>query len=130
MKVGVFCNREAKKFADIRGVLFAQLQQAGVAYEVYEKVEEMGDVDVLIVLGGDGTILKAAIEDNERLMRHFGIQWIPTRSFVVHVPPVSTFQRRTTRWRAVCRGNICILASWCRRTFSGSWRRRCASTTR
>ena len=74
--------------------------------------------------------LKAAIEDNERLMRHFGVQWTPTRSFVVHVPPVSTFQRRTTRWRTACRGNICFLASWCRRTFSGSWRRRCASTTR
>lgn len=73
MKVGVFCNREAKKFADIRGVLFAQLQQAGVAYEVYEKVEAMGDVDVLIVLGGDGTILKAAIEAGRRGVCILGI---------------------------------------------------------
>ena len=65
-----FIETLAKKFADIRGVLFAQLQQAGVAYEVYEKVEEMGDVDVLIVLGGDGTILRAAHDTGARI---FGI---------------------------------------------------------
>ena len=73
MKVGVFCNKETKKFIPIRDALFAELSENAISYDVYEQVEEIGGVDVLIVLGGDGTILRVAIEAGRRGICLLGI---------------------------------------------------------
>lgn len=73
MKVGVFCNKAAKKFLPIRDELFRQLRRSGIRYDVYERVEEIGEVEVLVVLGGDGTILKVAIEAGRRGICLLGI---------------------------------------------------------
>ena len=73
MKVGVFCNSSTKKFEEIRRKLFAELENRGIVYSVYYSVEEIGEIDVLIVLGGDGTILKAAGVAGMRGIRILGI---------------------------------------------------------
>lgn len=73
MKVGIFCNRSAKRFADIRDRLVGILQERNIDYRAYYAVEEIGDVDVLFVLGGDGTILKVAIEAGRRGIDLVGI---------------------------------------------------------
>ena len=66
MHVGVFCNRETKKFDIVRERLFTALRKRSIEYNIYEDAECLGTEDVLIVLGGDGTILKAAIEAGKR----------------------------------------------------------------
>ena len=73
MKVGVYCNRSTKKFIPIQDALFSGLKERRVSYEVYERPEEIGDIDVLIVLGGDGTILRVAPEAGRRGIRLLGI---------------------------------------------------------
>ena len=73
MKVGGFCNKETKKFIPIRDRLFRSLEENKIESEVYESVEAIGDIDVLIVLGGDGTILRVAIEAGRRGICLLGI---------------------------------------------------------
>ena len=73
MKAGVYCNRHTKKFLPIRDGLVRILQDRGMAYEIYYTPEEIAFPDVLIVLGGDGTILKAAIEAGRRGIDLLGI---------------------------------------------------------
>ena len=73
MKVGVYCNRSAKKFIPIREELLRCLNEKEIEPQICDKIEQIGDVDVLIVLGGDGTILKAAIEAGRRGIRLMGI---------------------------------------------------------
>ena len=73
MKIGVFCNRAAPKFARVEEKLLKLLAALGVRPAVFERVEEIGDVDVLAVLGGDGTILKVAIEAGRRGVCLLGI---------------------------------------------------------
>lgn len=74
MKVGVFCNRAIKKYEPIQKELIRVLKEEKIAYRVFYSVEEIAvPVDVLIVLGGDGTILKVAIEAGRRGIRLLGI---------------------------------------------------------
>lgn len=73
MKVGVYCNRATKKFLTVRSALVEALRSAGIPFEEYKELDHMGDIDVLIVLGGDGTILKVAIEAGKRNVRLLGI---------------------------------------------------------
>lgn len=73
MKVGIFCNRSAKRFSGIRSRLLRVLQERKIEYETYYCVEEIGSVDVLFVLGGDGTILKVAITAGRRGIDVIGI---------------------------------------------------------
>ena len=73
MKVGVFCNKAAQRFASVQKNLLDLLRSHGIAYETYETVDEIGDVEVLVVLGGDGTILKVAIEAGKRGIDLLGI---------------------------------------------------------
>ena len=53
--------------------LFRLLRERGVEYATYYSVEEIGQTDVLIVLGGDGTILKTAIEAGRQGVLLLGI---------------------------------------------------------
>ncbi len=73
MKVGVFCNSQTKKFFSIRDGLLKIFKARGIDYETYFAPEEISSPDVLIVLGGDGTILKAAIEAGKRGINLLGI---------------------------------------------------------
>ena len=73
MKVGIFCNKATKKFEAVQHELFRLLRARGIEYGTYYAVEEIGQIDVLIVLGGDGTILKAAIEAGKRGILLLGI---------------------------------------------------------
>lgn len=73
MRAGIFCNRSTKKFCEVQDTLFRLLKEKGIEYSVYYAVEEIGDIDVLIVLGGDGTILKVAIEAGKRGILLLGI---------------------------------------------------------
>ena len=73
MKVGIFCNSATKKFLPIRDGLMGILNARGIAYETYFSPEEIASPDVLIVLGGDGTILKAAIEAGKKGIDLLGI---------------------------------------------------------
>ena len=73
MKVGILCNRQTKKFLPIRDGLFKVLEVRGVGYETYYAPQEIASPDILVVLGGDGTILKAAIEAGIRGIDLLGI---------------------------------------------------------
>ena len=73
MKVGVFCNSQTKKYQPIRDGLLKTFKARGIAFETYFAPEEIASPDVLIVLGGDGTILKAAIEAGKRGIDLLGI---------------------------------------------------------
>ncbi len=73
MKVGVYCNRAAKKFLLIENDLLSLLRQNGIEPQIYDSVEQIGVIDILIVLGGDGTILKVAIEAGKRGIKLLGI---------------------------------------------------------
>ena len=73
MKVGIFCNKATKKFDSVQKDLLHLLSERGIEYGVYYSVEEIGEADVLIVLGGDGTILKAAPEAGRRGILLLGI---------------------------------------------------------
>ena len=72
MKVGVYCNRSSNKFIPIREELFRCLKEKKIVPKVCDDLSDL-DVDVLIVLGGDGTILKAAIEAGRSGIRLLGI---------------------------------------------------------
>ena len=73
MKVGVYCNRTTKKFLSVRVALIEALRGAGIPFAEFAEVDAIGGVDVLVVLGGDGTILKVAIVAGRRGIRVLGI---------------------------------------------------------
>ena len=73
MNVGVYCNRAAKKFLSIEHELLSQLKQNGIEPQIYDSVDQIKDIDILVVLGGDGTILKVAIEAGKRGIKLLGI---------------------------------------------------------
>ena len=73
MKVGIFCNKETKRFRLVQEELFKALRARGVEYRVFDRVEEIGGIDVLAVLGGDGTILKVAIRAGKEGILLLGI---------------------------------------------------------
>lgn len=58
MKVGVYWNGNVEKQA--AEALARALERAGAACVLFAKEDEIGGVDRLIVLGGDGTLLHAA----------------------------------------------------------------------
>ena len=73
MNVGIYCNRTTKKFTSICESLFALLKRKKIAYTVFEDVGAIGGVDALVILGGDGTVLKAAIAAGRKGIRVLGI---------------------------------------------------------
>lgn len=73
MDIGIYCNRAAKKFVLIEKELLARLKERGIIPKIYDKVEQIDRPDALVVLGGDGTILKVAIEAGRRGVNILGI---------------------------------------------------------
>lgn len=73
MNVGIYCNRETKKFRYVQEELFNALRAKGIDYRIFDRVDEIAGVDVLAVLGGDGTLLKVAIEAGQKGIRLLGI---------------------------------------------------------
>lgn len=73
MKVGIYCNRETKKFLSAQEKLLFSLSEQKIQYTLCDKVEEIDGFDVLVVLGGDGTILKTAIAAGEKGIKLLGI---------------------------------------------------------
>ena len=73
MKVGIFCNQATKKFEAVQNELLRYLKKAGVEFVFFYNEADIDRVDALIVLGGDGTILKAAIEAGRRGIVLLGI---------------------------------------------------------
>ena len=59
MKVGVFFNQTQADLSSAKNLL-ALLAQKGAETALFSREEDIGDVDRLIVLGGDGTVLRAA----------------------------------------------------------------------
>ena len=57
MKVGIYCNSTTKKFLPIQEALLSLLNSRGIEYSLCYTPEEIGSPEILIVLGGDGTIL-------------------------------------------------------------------------
>lgn len=73
MLIGVFCNKTTKKYQPIQQELFRLLKERNIAFSVYDNVEEIENPDVLVVLGGDGTILKVATEVGKKGIKVLGI---------------------------------------------------------
>ena len=73
MKVGIFCNKSLKKYLPVQKDLFRVLKERGIRYEVCESVDDAEDIDVLIVLGGDGTMLKVATAVGKKGIKILGI---------------------------------------------------------
>lgn len=59
MKIGIFYHSEKAK-ADAANALKEQLSARGAEVELFSSEREIGGVDRLVVLGGDGSILRAA----------------------------------------------------------------------
>lgn len=73
MTIGVFCNKTTKKYLPVQQELFRLLKERRLNYSVYETIDEIGSVDVLIVLGGDGTMLKVAAAVGNKGIKILGI---------------------------------------------------------
>ncbi len=73
MKVGIYCNSTTKKFLPIQEALLSLLNSRGIEYSLCYTPEEIGSPEILIVLGGDGTILKAAIDAGKKGIKILGI---------------------------------------------------------
>lgn len=73
MKVGIFCNKSLKKYLPVQEELFRVLKERGIHYDVCENVDDAEDIDVLIVLGGDGTMLKVATAVGKKGIKILGI---------------------------------------------------------
>ena len=59
MKIGIFYNRDQADVA-VAEDLAAEIRAQGHAALVFSNTEEIGGVDRLVVLGGDGTMLRVA----------------------------------------------------------------------
>lgn len=73
MKVGIFCNKSLKKYLPVQKELFRVLKERGIHYDVCENVDDAEGIDVLIVLGGDGTMLKVATAVGKKGIKILGI---------------------------------------------------------
>ena len=59
MKIGIFYNRDQADLS-VAEDLAAQIGAAGHEAVIFSELEEIGGVDRLLALGGDGTMLRAA----------------------------------------------------------------------
>lgn len=75
MKVGVMGNAARIKDETVIGRFIRFLQSEGHETTFFEKNEDIGNVNVLIVLGGDGAILHAASEAAPKGIKVIGINY-------------------------------------------------------
>ena len=74
MNIGIFYNRDQAEPSVADG-LARSVQTAGHAAAVFSRLEEIGGVDRLIVLGGDGTILRVAKRASALGIPIFGVNF-------------------------------------------------------
>ena len=60
MRVGIMGNKARLDDKGVIGRLAGFLESKGYGISVFENCEEIGGVEALVVLGGDGAILHAA----------------------------------------------------------------------
>lgn len=75
MKVGVMGNGAKVRDAGITDRMVDYLQAKGYATMRFSDNKEIGGVDVLLILGGDGSILHAATEAAQKKIKVIGINY-------------------------------------------------------
>lgn len=74
MRVGIFFNEKQVERA-IAETLAARLKAAGSSAVVFSHDDQIADIDRLVVLGGDGTVLRAARRTAEAGIPLFGVNF-------------------------------------------------------
>ena len=93
MKIGIFFNRDQTDGSTAQELLNA-LRENGAEAEILVREDDIGTVDRLVVLGGDGTMLKAARKAAECGVPLFGINY-------GHIGFLTEFERGETV-EAIC----------------------------
>ena len=75
MKIGVVGNIVKIRDETVVGLFLRFLQTEGYEAVLFEKAEDIGGVDALVVLGGDGAILHAATEAARKNIKLIGINY-------------------------------------------------------
>ena len=75
MRVGVMGNGSKVREGKVVDRFIRFLQSEGYEAAFFEKPEEIGGVDALVVLGGDGAILHAAAQAAEKNIKIIGINY-------------------------------------------------------
>ena len=75
MRVGIYYYEKAMKDASVLAVLQEKCREKGLCVSLFTDTSKIENVDVLIVLGGDGTMLPAAIECGKKHISVVGINY-------------------------------------------------------
>ena len=75
MKVGVLAYKSSIKNTDIAAMMTENLRDWGYQTVIFSSPAEIVDVDVVIILGGDGAILHSAIHAAKRKIKIIGINY-------------------------------------------------------
>ena len=73
MKIGVLGNIKKLKAAETMEEIIAFLQELGYETVKFSSYKEIADVDVVLVLGGDGAILHAGVIAAQKQIKIIGI---------------------------------------------------------
>ena len=76
MKIGVLGSVTKNKTAETVKSLIADLKQLGYETVEFNTTNDIDDVDVVLVLGGDGAILHAAVVAAQKGIKIMQKQWI------------------------------------------------------
>ncbi len=98
MRVGVMGNGSKVREGKVVDRFIRFLQSEGYEAAFFEKPEEIGGVDALVVLGGDGAILHAAAQAAEKNIKIIGINY-GTLGFLTEYEKEETEQVRSARGR-------------------------------
>lgn len=74
MKIGIFFNPNQVEIATVEAFV-AAIEKAGSYAVVFSREEEISNIERLIVLGGDGTVLRAARRASELDIPLFGVNY-------------------------------------------------------
>lgn len=75
MKIGVLGNIKKLKAAETMEEIIAFLQELGYETVKFSSYKEIADVDVVLVLGGDGAILHAGVIAAQKQIKIIGINY-------------------------------------------------------